>query len=81
MQIELDREQAAYIRQQVESGTFDSDAAVIREALSLKMRLETRHPRVEPHEDLEELCYLEAMVACDDARYRFTEECRHEVGG
>ncbi len=81
MDIQLDPDLEAYIAEQIASGAFLDCQAVIREALNLKMRLESRHPQVEPTTSVEQLCYLEAMVRCDQARTHFVEECRHEVGG
>lgn len=81
MNITLDSDQEAYIAEQIASGAFGDSQAVLREALQLKMRLESRHPQLEPPGSVEQLCYLEAMARCDVARSQFVEECRHEVGG
>lgn len=65
----------------MESGAFRDCDSVIREALSLKMRVESCHPQAQVQNDLAQLCYLKAMAVCDATWTQFAKECRHEVGG
>lgn len=81
MNIQLDPETETYIAEQIASGAFADSQAVVREALKLKMRLESRHSQAEALTGIDQLCYLAAMARCDQAQSQFVDECQHEVGG